>query len=70
MKASKEIRDQLHPVIRQLFPVFAELDIDDQFMVNGNTYKKISSRTARIVAPVEYSNRWFYFGQNDKVMKV
>lgn len=70
MKPSKEIRDQLHPVIRHIFPVFSELAIGDQFMTGGNTYQKVSSRTAKIIAPVEYSNRWFYFGQNDKVLKV
>jgi hypothetical protein len=70
MKPSKEIRELMHPVIRQLFPIFSELTIGDQFMVNGNVYLKVSTRTAKIVKPAEYNNRWFYFGKNDKVLKI
>lgn len=40
---------------------FNELPTGAEFAKNGNVYRKQSGRTARIVAPAEYSHRVFYF---------
>ena len=38
-----------------------------EFEKNGNLWVKQSTRTARIIKPVEYSSRWFYFGKREKI---
>ena len=43
---------------------FEELPLKTEFHLNGNTYRKRSSRTADLP---EY-NRWFYFGRRELVI--
>lgn len=47
------------------YAYFKELPVTAIFSRNGNQYIKQSTRTAKIVKPVEYSNSWFYFGNRD-----
>ena len=47
------------------YAYFNELPVTTIFSRNGNRYIKKSTRTAKIVKPVEYSNLWFYFGNRD-----
>ena len=49
----------------QQYAYFAELPVTTVFSMNGNQWIKQSTRTAKIVKPVEYSNSWFYFGNRD-----
>tara|TARA_R110000772_G_scaffold160001_1_gene271219 strand:+ start:26 stop:208 length:183 start_codon:yes stop_codon:yes gene_type:complete len=49
-----------------------QVDFEDvktglEFEKNGNLWVKQSTRTARIIKPVEYSSRWFYFGKREKI---
>ena len=49
-----------------------QVDFEDvktglEFEKNGNLWVKQSTRTARIIKPLEYSNVWFYFGQREKI---
>ncbi len=47
------------------YACFNELPVTTIFSRNGYQYIKQSTRTAKIVKPVEYSNTWFYFGNRD-----
>jgi len=46
---------------------FEDVKTGAEFEKGGNLWVKQSTRTARIIKPVEYSNRWFYFGKREKV---
>ena len=52
--------------IRQ-YAYFSDLPVSTIFSMNGNQWRKRSTRTAQIVTPVEYSSSWFYFNQRDPV---
>ena len=47
------------------YAYFNELPVKTIFSRDGNQYIKQSTRTVKIVKPVEYSNSWFYFGNHD-----
>ena len=49
----------------QQYVYFNEMPTSTVFHKNGNTYKKQSTRTARIVKPVEYAGNWFYFSMKE-----
>ena len=51
--------------LNQQYAYFAELPVTTVFSMNGNQWIKQSTRTAKIVKPVEYSNSWFYFSKRD-----
>ena len=44
---------------------FDALQVGRTFTMNGNTYEKISTRTARIIEPSHLAGAWFYFCNND-----
>ncbi len=49
-----------------------QVDFEDvgtglEFEKNGNLWVKQSTRTAKIIKPVEYSNVWFYFSKREKI---
>jgi len=44
---------------------FNELPEQAIFILNGNQYRKRSTRTAEIIKPVEYAGTWFYFRKKD-----
>ena len=46
---------------------FEDVEAGSEFEMGGNLWVKQSTRTARIVKPVEYSGRWFYFSKRDKI---
>ena len=46
---------------------FNELPASTLFSLNGNQYRKRSTRTAKIVWPIEYNSNWFYFANNTLV---
>lgn len=43
------------------FAHFSTLPLNTYFSLNGNAFKKRSTRTAEIVKPAEYAGAWFYF---------
>lgn len=47
------------------YAYFKELPVGCAFHLNGNTYKKQSTRTAVITQPVNYAGKWFYFTPKD-----
>ena len=47
---------------------FNQLPIGCQFSLNGNQYRKRSTRTAEIDKPQQYAGTWFYFGQKELVL--
>ena len=47
---------------------FNQLPIGCQFSLNGNQYRKRSTRTAEIDKPKQYAGTWFYFGQKELVL--
>tara|TARA_R110000782_G_scaffold140036_1_gene232544 strand:+ start:351 stop:590 length:240 start_codon:yes stop_codon:yes gene_type:complete len=49
------------------YSYFNELPVQTLFSLNGNQYKKRSTRTAKIVWPENYSNSWFYFSDTTLV---
>ena len=51
--------------MNQQYAYFNELPLKTIFSQNGNQYIKQSTKTAKIVKPVEYDNTWFYFGKRD-----
>ena len=44
---------------------FKNIQINSRFYFGGNEWVKKSARTAQIIKPEEYSDRWFYFGKED-----
>tara|TARA_R110000796_G_scaffold77619_1_gene173507 strand:- start:213 stop:395 length:183 start_codon:yes stop_codon:yes gene_type:complete len=46
---------------------FEDVKTGSEFEKGGNLWVKQSTRTARIIKPVEYSSRWFYFGKREKI---
>ena len=46
---------------------FSNVAIGSHFDCNGNTWIKVSTRTARIVKPTEYAGKCFYFGKSENV---
>jgi len=44
---------------------FKNIEINSRFYFGGNEWVKKSTRTAQIIKPKEYSDRWFYFGKED-----
>jgi hypothetical protein len=44
--------------------LFKHIEKNDTFFKNGNTYKKVSSRTAMILLPKRFEGKVFYF-QNE-----
>ena len=53
---------------RKQFAHFSKLPLNTHFSLNGNTFKKRSTRTAEIVKPHEYSGTWFYFRKKQLVI--
>ena len=46
---------------------FEDVAAGSEFEKNGNLWVKQSTRTARLVKPVEYSGQWFYFSKREKI---
>jgi len=46
---------------------FEDVKTGAEFERNGNLWVKQSTRTAKIIKPVEYSNVWFYFSKREKI---
>jgi len=46
---------------------FEDIKKGAEFEQNGTLWVKQSTRTARVVKPIEYVNRWFYFGSREKI---
>jgi len=44
---------------------FKDIPTNSIFHFGGNQWIKKSKRTAQIIKPREYSERWFYFSKND-----
>jgi hypothetical protein len=44
---------------------FKDIPTNSIFHFGGNQWIKKSKRTAQIIKPIEYSERWFYFSKND-----
>ena len=53
---------------RKQFAHFSKLPLNTQFSLNGNMFKKRSTRTAEIVTPHQYSGTWFYFKSRQLVI--
>lgn len=54
---------------KQYSTQFERLPVEFTFFKNGNTWRKQSTRTAKIVAPGEpYHGKWFYFRQDEQVI--
>lgn len=56
-----------------MFMEFKELSIGDRFFVNGNHYRKQSSRTAMMNGVIDIerpTGMWFYFSQRDVVKRL
>jgi hypothetical protein len=51
--------------MKKQYAYFNELPLKTIFSYNGNQWIKQSTRTAKIVKPVEYNSNWFYFGKRD-----
>jgi hypothetical protein len=47
---------------------FSDLPTNENFSLNGNEYRKRSTRTAEIINPEMFSGTWFYFGKNELVL--
>jgi hypothetical protein len=47
---------------------FNDLPVNDKFSLNGNEYRKRSTRTAEIIKPETFSGTWFYFGKNELIL--
>lgn len=47
---------------------FSELPARALFTLNGNQYRKRSTRTAEIVKPASYAGAWFYFRARELVI--
>lgn len=48
---------------------FANLEVGESFMFNGNTYFKKSTRTGFMIAPAHLAGIWFYFSKKDMVRR-
>jgi len=44
---------------------FKDIPTDSSFYFGGNQWIKKSKRTAKILKPIQYSGRWFYFSKTD-----
>lgn len=55
--------DQQQPA-RQ-YAYFGELPVTTTFSLNGNLWRKRSTRTAEIVKPEHLAGTWFYFGNRE-----
>lgn len=47
--------------------MFQDVPVDSDFKSQGNTWKKVSTRTARIIDPSEFKHKIFYFGKSEYV---
>lgn len=48
--------------------LFKHIEKNGTFLKNGNTYKKVSSRTGEILLPERFAGKTFYFEQNELVL--
>ena len=49
------------------YAYFNELPANTIFSLNGNQYRKRSTRTAKVTWPIEYNSNWFYFADKTLV---
>jgi len=47
--------------------MFQDVPVDSNFKSQGNTWKKVSTRTAKIIDPSEFNHKVFYFGKSEYV---
>jgi hypothetical protein len=47
--------------------MFQDVLLNTNFKSQGNTWNKVSTRTARIIDPSRFNNRVFYFGKSEYV---
>lgn len=48
--------------------LFKHIESNGTFFKNGNTYKKVSSRTGEMLQPERFAGKRFYFDQNELVL--
>jgi len=46
---------------------FKQLQVGGNFHLNGNWYRKRSTRTAEIIRPERFQDTWFYFSSNESI---
>ena len=46
---------------------FQNVQVNEYFQCNGNTWRKRSTRTAVIASPERHAGTWFYFGKCEVV---